>query len=58
MKNKVINKLKELEEQYDMWLESYDRDGLEYQENKLNIIREQINVLKELLEGGDENDNN
>ena len=51
MKNKVINKLKELEEQYDMWLESYDRDGLEYQENKLKILREQINVLKELLEG-------
>ena len=51
MKDKVINKLKELEEQYDMWLESYDRDGLEYQENKLKILREQINVLKELLEG-------
>ena len=53
MKDKIINKLKELEEQYDMWLESYDRDGLEYQEKKLNIIRAQISVLNEILESSD-----
>ena len=58
MKNKVIKKLKELEKEYNLWLEVYDRDGFEYQENKLLILRYQIYLLKELLEAGDQNDNN
>ena len=58
MKDKVIKKLKELEKEYNLWLEVYDRDGFEYQENKLLILRYQIYLLKELLEGGDYIDNN
>ena len=42
MKNKVIKKLKELEKEYNLWLEVYDRDGFEYQENKLLILMYQI----------------
>ena len=57
MKDRVIKKLKQLEKQYDMWLRAYDEDGLEYQEKKLLMLRYQIDLLKELLEGGDENDN-
>ena len=58
MKEIIKDKIKDLEQDYDYWLEIYDRDGLEYQENKLDIIRAQISVLNEILERGDENDNN
>ena len=53
MKEIIKDKIKDLEQDYDYWLEIYDRDGLEYQENKLNIIRAQISVLNEILERGD-----
>lgn len=53
MKEIIKGKIKDLEQDYDYWLEIYDRDGLEYQENKLNIIRAQISVLNEILERGD-----
>ena len=50
MKEIIKAKIKDLEQDYDYWLEIYDRDGLEYQEKKLNIIRGQISVLNEILE--------
>lgn len=53
MKEIIKDKIKDLEQDYDYWLEIYDRDGLEYQEKKLNIIRAQISVLNEILERGD-----
>lgn len=53
MKEIIKGKIKDLEQDYDYWLEIYDRDGLEYQEKKLNIIRAQISVLNEILERGD-----
>lgn len=58
MKEIIKDKIKDLEQDYDYWLEIYDRDGLEYQENKLNIIRAQISVLNEILERGDYIDSN
>ena len=58
MKEIIKDKIKDLEQDYDYWLEIYDRDGLEYQEKKLNIIRAQISVLNEILERGDNIDNN
>ena len=54
MKDKIKSKIKELEETYDYWLEAYDREGLEYQEKRLDIIRAKIDVLKELLEEDEE----
>ena len=53
MKEIIKGKIKDLEQDYDYWLEIYDRDGLEYQEKKLNIIRAQISVLNEILESSD-----
>lgn len=53
MKDKIKSKIMDLEQDYDYWLEIYDRDGLEYQEKKLNIIRAQISVLNEILESCD-----
>lgn len=51
MREKVEAKLKELEESYDYWLEMYDKDPLEYQEQVLRELKEKIYLLKELLEG-------
>lgn len=53
MKEIIKDKIKDLEQDYDYWLEIYDRDELEYQEKKLNIIRAQISVLNEILDRGD-----
>ena len=53
MLEKVKSKLKELEKQYDYWLELYDRDGLRYQNDRIMMLGYQINILKELLEGSD-----
>lgn len=49
MKERIENKLKELEESYDYWLRQYDRDMLEYQENALREIKIKIMLLKEIL---------
>lgn len=51
MREKVEAKLKELEESYDYWLEMYDKEQLEYQEQELRELKEKIYLLKELLEG-------
>lgn len=53
MLEKVKSKLKELEKEYDYWLEVYDRDGLGYQNDRLLMLGHQINILKELLKGSD-----
>lgn len=58
MKEIIKDKIKDLEQDYDYWLEIYDRDELEYQEKKLNIIRAQISVLNEILDRGDYIDSN
>ena len=49
MKEIVIRKLQELEKDYDMWLERYDKEGLDYQEKELYDIHTKIRVLKEVL---------
>lgn len=49
MKERIENKLKELEESYDYWLRQYDHDMLEYQENMLREIKIKIMLLKEIL---------
>lgn len=46
---KIKVKIAELEKDYDYWLERYDNDGLEYQEDRLKIIRAKIDVLNELI---------
>ena len=53
MLEKIISKKNELEIEYDKWLEYYENDGLDYQEQKLLILRYQIKLLKELLEGSE-----
>ena len=50
MKERIENKLKELEESYDYWLRQYDTDMLEYQENILREIKIKIMLLKEILD--------
>lgn len=50
MKERIENKLKELEESYDYWLRQYDSDMLEYQENILREIKIKIMLLKEILD--------
>lgn len=51
MLEKVKNKLDELEQQYDWWLDLYERDGLGYQRDKILMVGHQINILKDLLDG-------
>ena len=53
MIDKIKDKIEELEKEYDYWLELYDRDGLEYQNNTLCSIRAKLSVLRELIEGCD-----
>ena len=50
MKERIENKLKELEESYDYWLRQYDKDMLEYQENVLRELKIKIMLLKEILD--------
>lgn len=50
MKERIENKLKELEESYDYWLRQYDSDMLEYQEDILREIKIKIMLLKEILD--------
>lgn len=50
MKERIENKLKELEESYDHWLRQYDSDMLEYQEDILREIKIKIMLLKEILD--------
>ena len=52
MKEIIKGKIKDLEQDYDYWLKIYDRDGLEYQEKKLNMIKAQISILNEILKEG------
>lgn len=49
MKERIENKLKELEESYDYWLQQYDSDMLDYQENILHDIKIKIILLEEIL---------
>ena len=49
MKERIENKLKELEESYDYWLREYDREMQEYQENILHDIKIKILLLEEIL---------
>lgn len=51
MKERIEEKLKELESDLDMWMEAYKRDGFDYQEDQINMKRVQIALLLELLEG-------
>ncbi len=51
MIEKIRDKKNELLLEYDRWLEQYENDGLKYQEEKLIILRYQIKLLNELLEG-------
>lgn len=50
MKERIENKLKELEESYNYWLRQYDSDMLEYQEKILREIKIKIMLLKEILD--------
>lgn len=49
MKELILKKLEELDKDYDMWLNAYDRDGLEYQEDELLIVRTKISILNEII---------
>ena len=49
MKERIENKLKELEESYDYWLREYDNDMLEYQEKVLHEMKIKIMLLEEIL---------
>lgn len=49
MKERIENKLKELEESYDYWLREYDREMQDYQENILHDIKIKIILLEEIL---------
>lgn len=53
MLEKILSKKLELLKEYDYWLELYDRDGLEYQEDRLKVLRYQIQLLDELIEGSE-----
>lgn len=49
MKERIEEKLKELEESYDYWLKEYDREMQEYQENVLHELKIKILLLEEIL---------
>lgn len=49
MKERIEEKLKELEESYDYWLREYDREMQEYQENVLHELKIKILLLEEIL---------
>lgn len=54
MKEKVINKKKELQKEYDSWINWLeDPSGFpeEYIESKLALLRQKIWLLEDLLEG-------
>lgn len=54
MKEIILSKLKELEDDFDMWLTHYEEDGLEYQEEELNLVRAKISILNEILRESEE----
>jgi vacuolar-type H+-ATPase subunit H len=49
MKEIIENKLEQLNKEYDEWLERYDKEGLEYQEDIIHQINCKIRVLNEVL---------
>ena len=49
MKEIILNKQKELLEEYDFWLERYEKEGLEHQERALNRLGYQIAILEEVI---------
>ena len=49
MKEIILNKQKELLEEYDFWLRRYDEEGLEHQEKALNRLGYQIAILDQVI---------
>ena len=49
MKERIKEKLKELEESYDYWLRVYDREMQEYEEEILHELKIKILLLEEIL---------
>lgn len=49
MKEIILNKQKELFEEYDFWLRRYDEEGQEHQERAIERIRNQLAIIYEII---------